>query len=120
LHVPVEIVTAATVRESDGLAMSSRNRYLTPPQRNAATVLYRALQQARDLVAQGVSRADRIRQILADTIRLEPLARLDYAEVADAETLDSLEWIDLARPAVALVAAWVGNTRLIDNMRLTE
>jgi pantoate--beta-alanine ligase len=120
LHVPVEIVTAQTVRESDGLAMSSRNRYLTIPERKSATVLYRALQQARDFVAQGITRADRVRQILADTIKLESLARLDYAEVADADSLESLEWIDPARPAVALLAAWVGATRLIDNVRLTE
>jgi pantoate--beta-alanine ligase len=120
LHVPVDIVIEPTVREADGLAKSSRNRYLSAEERAAASVLHRALLLAQKAVAQGERDADRVRQILTQTISLEMLARLDYAEVADAETLEPLARISPARPAVALVAARVGPTRLIDNARLTE
>jgi pantoate--beta-alanine ligase len=120
LHVPVELVVAPTVREPDGLAMSSRNRYLDPAQRKAATVLFRALQHARDAVAAGERNANRVRQILDRTISLEALARLDYVEVADADSLEPLVEIEPVRRAVALVAARVGSTRLIDNLLLTE
>lgn len=120
LHVPVDIVIEPTVREADGLALSSRNRYLSAGERAAATVLHRALRLAQEAVRQGECDADRVRQILTQTILLEMLASLDYAEVADAETLDPLARISPARPAVALVAARVGPTRLIDNARLTE
>jgi pantoate--beta-alanine ligase len=120
LHVPVEILTEPTVREPDGLAMSSRNRYLSAEERRAALILSRALQCSREAVAAGERDADRVRQILDGTISLERSARLEYVEVADAETLEPLTTIDPGRPAVALVAARVGSTRLIDNMPLTE
>jgi pantoate--beta-alanine ligase len=120
LHVPVDIVIEPTVREADGLALSSRNRYLSAQERAAATVLYRALRLAQETVAQGERDADRVRQILTQTISLEVVARLDYAEVADAKTLEPLARISPARPAVALVAARVGPTRLIDHAQLTE
>jgi pantoate--beta-alanine ligase len=120
LHVPVDIVTEPTVREADGLAKSSRNRYLSSQERAAATVLYRALCLAQETVAQGERDADRVRQILTQTISLERLARLDYAEVADAETLEPMARISPTWPAVALVAARVGPTRLIDNALLME
>jgi pantoate--beta-alanine ligase len=120
LHVPVEILTEPTVREPDGLAMSSRNSYLSAEERRAATVLSRALRRGREAVAAGVRDADRVRQILDLTISLEQSARLEYAEVADAETLEPLSTIDPGRPAVALVAARVGPTRLIDNTPLKE
>lgn len=120
LHVPVEVLTEPTVREPDGLAMSSRNRYLRAEEREAATVLSRALRLAREAVAAGERDANRVRQILDRTISLERLASLDYAEVVDADTLEPLRTIDPARPAVALVAARVGSTRLIDNTCLTE
>lgn len=114
LDVPVEILAVPTVREPDGLAMSSRNRYLDPEQRRAATVLSRALRKADEAVGAGERDADRVRQILRKTIESEPLARLDYAEVADAATLEPLN--DLAgEAAVALLAARVGPARLIDN-----
>ncbi len=120
LHVPVELVVVPTVREQDGLAMSSRNRYLDPAQRKAASVLYRALQHARDSVAGGERDANRVRQGLDRTISLELSVRLDYVEVADANSLESLVVIEPERRAVALVAARVGSTRLIDNLILTE
>ena len=120
LHVPVEVHTHPTIREPDGLALSSRNRYLKPQERQAATVLYRALQQAIRAVAGGERRGDRVRQILRQTIESEERVRIDYAEVADADTLARLDDFEPGRRAVALVAARVGTTRLIDNAILME
>jgi len=120
LHVPVDVYTRPTVREPDGLALSSRNRYLNPQERQAAAVLYRALEQARRAVAGGERRGDRVRQILRETLESEQLVKIDYAEVADADTLAPLDDLDAGRRAVALVAARVGTTRLIDNAVLTE
>jgi pantoate--beta-alanine ligase len=119
LHVPVELVIAPTVREADGLALSSRNRYLNPDERRAAPVLFRALERARHAVVAGEHRADRVRQILCDTLESEPLVRPDYAEVADAETLEPLGDLGQGRAAVALLAARLGTTRLLDNALLS-
>jgi pantoate--beta-alanine ligase len=118
--VPVEVRSVATVRESDGLALSSRNRYLDASQRQAATVLSRALRLARRLVDDGQVDAERLRQTLRQTIESEAGVGLDYAEVADAETLVPLERLDSKRRAVALVAARVGRARLIDNVVLMD
>ena len=82
--------------------------------------MYRALEKARHAVALGQRRAERIRQILSETLQLEPLVEVDYVEVADAETLEPLGDLSEGRRAVALVAAWVGTTRLIDNTMLLE
>jgi pantoate--beta-alanine ligase len=120
LNVPVEVRSVATVREPDGLAMSSRNRYLSPEERGAALVLSRALGRAREAVAGGERDANRIRQILGETVKYEQLARLDYAEVADAGSLEPLVELDTGRKAVALLAVRIGGTRLIDNAILTE
>jgi len=120
LHVPVEMIVAPTVRESDGLACSSRNRYLDPDQRKAACVLFNALERARQAVAGGERNGNVIRQILDHAISLEASARIDYVEVADAASLDPLVTIEPTRRAVALVAARFGSTRLIDNMILSE
>lgn len=120
LHVPIEVVTVPTVREADGLAMSSRNRYLDSRQRQGAVVLYQALQEARRAVAGGERDADRIRQILRSRIESEEAAELDYVDAVDADTLERLNQIEPGRAAVALLAARFGKTRLIDNARLTE
>jgi pantoate--beta-alanine ligase len=120
LLVPVRIVGEPTVREPDGLAMSSRNRYLDPDQRQAATVLYRALTAARRAVLDGETSANRVRQILAETIESQRMVRSEYAEIADADTLEHLDRIEPGTRAIALVAARVGATRLIDNLALTE
>jgi pantoate--beta-alanine ligase len=119
LHLPVAINSVPTVREPDGLALSSRNRYLSPAERDAATALYRALERAQQAVTRGEREGNRVRQILRQTIESEALARLDYIEVASADTLEPLDDLAPPRPAVALLAAWVGSTRLIDNMLLT-
>jgi pantoate--beta-alanine ligase len=118
LHVPVQLSICPTVREPDGLALSSRNRYLNPQQRQAAVVLNRALERAQQAVDAGERRGDRIRQILQETLKLESMAEVDYAEVADAETLERLGDIGKSTRAVALVAARFGPTRLIDNTLL--
>ncbi len=120
LNLPVAIRTVATVREPDGLALSSRNRYLDPDQRRAATVLSQALRAAGGPWPRASGSGDRVRQILRETIESEPLAQLDYAEVADAETLEPLAELALDRRAAALVAVRVGTTRLIDNALLSE
>jgi pantoate--beta-alanine ligase len=115
LHVPVRIVTEPTVREPDGLAMSSRNRYLAPEDRRAALVLNHALERAYEAVRGGETSAKRVRQILREIIESNERVRLDYAEIADADTLEPLERLGPESRAVALVAARVGATRLIDN-----
>jgi pantoate--beta-alanine ligase len=116
LSFPVEVVGCPVVREPDGLAMSSRNRYLSPSERSAATVLFSALSDAATGVRDGDDQALRVAERMADAIRAEPLARLDYAAVLDEETLTDVEVVD--QPARALVAARFGTTRLIDNLRL--
>lgn len=120
LNLRLRIRIIETVRERDGLALSSRNRYLDPDQRRGALVLPRALENARTAVAAGVRETERVRQILHDTINSEPLARLDYAEVVDAETLGVLPVLGAGRTAVALLAVRFGTTRLIDNAYLLE
>jgi pantoate--beta-alanine ligase len=116
LRYPIRIVPVPTVRESDGLAMSSRNRYLSPSERAQAVVLSRALRVADDLFRQGETDPVRLESVLRETLATVPEMRLDYAEVADGQ---SLERIPRARPGdVALLAAFLGSTRLIDNVIL--
>ena len=115
-HIPVEIVVCPTVREPDGLAMSSRNAYLDPEERKSATVLYRALCRARDLMERGERDAKTIEHEMRALIEAEPCARIDYAAVVDAETLQSVENVD--RNSLAALAVWIGRARLIDNMRV--
>jgi pantoate--beta-alanine ligase len=115
----VRILGVPTVREPDGLALSSRNRYLDADDRRAAGVLYLALQRAGRLVFEGARSADRVRQVLRGTIESQPRARLEYAEVADAETLEPLAEVGPeCRRGVALLAVRVGPARLIDNALL--
>ena len=102
-----------TVREPDGLALSSRNRFLDTGQRHHATALYRALQRAEDLVAKGERSIPVLELALTEAIVGTLGARLDYARVLDAETLDPLATLD--RPALAALAVYFGTTRLIDN-----
>jgi pantoate--beta-alanine ligase len=114
LNVPVEVVGCPTVRDPDGLALSSRNAYLSPEQREQALALSRALWKA----AEGWDgNADRARSLLATTLSAASGIRLDYAEVINPETLEPLEGV-VDGPAQAVVAAYVGTTRLIDNCRL--
>jgi len=116
LNMGMEIVVVPTVRESDGLAMSSRNIYLSPGERQAATILFKALTLARQLRQGGEKDAGKIRRQMTSLAQKEPLAQIAYVSIADAETLEELNLID--RPALASLAVRVGKTRLIDNMPL--
>lgn len=120
LDLPVEIVPVPTVREPDGLALSSRNRYLSPGQRETAAALSRALRAAAEAARGGEASADRIRQVLRRSLESEAGLGIEYAEVVDAETLGPIERLDGGRAARALVAARIGSTRLIDNAPLPQ
>jgi pantoate--beta-alanine ligase len=113
LDVPIEIVPVEIVREPDGLAMSSRNRYLSPDERRAALILRDAIAAAKSEFHGGERDALTIQQVLRAQLDSEPLAGIDYAVVVDAETLLPVEMIEL--PAVVLLAVRIGSTRLIDN-----
>jgi pantoate--beta-alanine ligase len=117
LHLDSEIVVCPIVREADGLAMSSRNAYLNPKERRAATILFRALEGARASIARGERDALRITAAMREALRSEPLAEADYVELVDAETLEPVT--RLRGVCLALLAARVGPVRLIDNL-LTE
>jgi pantoate--beta-alanine ligase len=116
LDVPVDIVPMTTIREPEGLAMSSRNTYLTPEQRAAAPVLHESLTLAQEMWTRGVRDAEQIRSRMRELIEGEELAQIDYVSVADTETLQELERV----PGKALVslAVRIGRTRLIDNVVL--
>jgi pantoate--beta-alanine ligase len=116
LNMSLEIVTVPTVREPDGLAMSSRNIYLNPDERRAAMVLYQALGLAQKLWSQGEKDAQRLRKEMIGLIQKQPLAKIDYVSVANAETLDELDTVN--PPALVSLAVKVGKTRLIDNIVL--
>jgi len=116
LDMSLEVVIVPTVRERDGLAMSSRNVYLSPKERQAATVLFKALMLARQLRKAGEKDAEKIRRQMTECIRKEPLARIDYVSIADTERLEELDLLE--RPALASLAVKIGKTRLIDNILL--
>jgi pantoate--beta-alanine ligase len=114
---PVEVIGCPTVREPGGLAMSSRNVYLTDGERAVAIVLKRALDQGARLIQEGERSAAKVQESMATTIRFEPEAKLDYAACVDPETLEG--WGEVDASALLLVAAWVGKARLIDNMTVS-
>lgn len=116
LNMNLEIVVVPTVRESDGVAMSSRNVYLNAQERQAAAVLYKALTLAHGLWEGGEKNAESLRREMTSLISKQPLAKIDYVSIADAETLQELSAMD--RPAVASLAVRIGKTRLIDNIML--
>jgi pantoate--beta-alanine ligase len=118
LHVDVEMVVCATVREDDGLAMSSRNRYLSVAERLSACAIPRALDHAEGCVAQGVTEAKRLRGCVLASLQAERGLRVEYVELVDAETLEPVD--DVRGGALLAVAAWAGETRLIDNLVLTQ
>ncbi len=117
LDMPLEVVTCPTVREPDGLAMSSRNTYLTPEQRQAATVLYQSLVMANEMWQTGEHDAATIKRAVTTLIREEPLANIDYISVADPDTLEELEGAHTR--ALVSMAIRFGKTRLIDNIVLS-
>jgi len=116
LNFPVQIIVAPTRREADGLAMSSRNKYLDAEQRAQAVILFHALQAAKAAVAKKAVPAARLKKDLAEFITAAPLARLDYVEFFDPETLQTVAQVK--RGAHMALAVYFGKTRLIDNAGL--
>jgi pantoate--beta-alanine ligase len=114
LNLNTEIVVCPIVREVDGLAMSSRNAYLDGPERKSATVLHRALEAAGREISRGVRDSLQLQETLHKVLREEPLARVDYAGIVDAEMFEPV--IKVTRQSYALLAVYIGKTRLIDNM----
>lgn len=112
LNLPIRIVVGPTIREADGLAMSSRNRYLSDSQRQQALGLWRALQVAAEMAADGQRQVADLERAMLSALETSQVTKIDYARVVDARTLTPIESLD--RPAVALIAAFVGQTRLID------
>jgi pantoate--beta-alanine ligase len=116
LNFPIEIVVCPTVREADGLAMSSRNVYLDPEQRRAATVLFRSLSAAKDLFESGERDAEAIRRRMKEILAGEPLAEPQYISCADYDSLEELT--EIKGKALLSMAVFIGKTRLIDNFVL--
>jgi pantoate--beta-alanine ligase len=114
LNLDTEIVVCPVVRETDGLALSSRNVYLKADERGAAPVLHRALIAARDQLATGVRDALQLQTVLRKVLQAEPLAAVDYAEIVDADTFEPV--VRIARPCYVVLAVFIGKTRLIDNL----
>lgn len=116
LNLPVRIEVMPIVREPDGLAMSSRNSYLSPQEREPALVLHRSLARAQKMLEQGERHSEKLTAAAKQEIAQQPAVRLDYFEIVDPDTLESVTTIH--RPSLAAVAAFVGKTRLIDNILL--
>jgi pantoate--beta-alanine ligase len=114
LNLNTGIVVCPIIRESDGLALSSRNAYLTPDERAAATVLHRALTAARDELAAGVRDTLQLQTTMRQVLQAEPQAAVDYAEIVDADTFEPI--MRVAHPCYAVLAVFIGKTRLIDNL----
>jgi pantoate--beta-alanine ligase len=117
LNFPIEIIGVPTVREPDGLAVSSRNQYLNPEERAEATVLYRAMTRVKELVERGEHSVTKLIDAARDVISPAKRARIDYITIVDAENLEPLE--KLRPTALIALAVFIGKTRLIDNLQLT-
>jgi pantoate--beta-alanine ligase len=116
LNLPIRIETCETIRESDGLAMSSRNRYLTADERRRALSLSRALSTAREMISRGERDVSKIEAAMNEVLLAAPVDKIDYAKIVHADTLEPLSQAE--SPAVAILAARLGSTRLIDNCPL--
>ena len=112
LNFPVNIIGVPIVRESDGLAKSSRNTYLSKEERKAATILYKAIQMGKQTIKRGAS-ADSIINTMTEIINTEPLAKIDYISVVDANTMQPVH--EITTPVLVAMAVYIGSTRLIDN-----
>ena len=112
LNFPVHIIGVPIVRESDGLAKSSRNTYLSSEERKAATILYKAIQEGKQAIKCGVS-ADTIINTMTNIVDTEPLAKIDYISVVDANTMQPVQ--EITSPVLVAMAVYIGSTRLIDN-----
>jgi pantoate--beta-alanine ligase len=114
LNLNTEIVVCPIVREADGLALSSRNVYLSPAERSAALVLHRALSKVREEIGAGLRDTLQLQEAMQRVLNSEPLARVDYAQIVDADTFEPV--VSVRRSSFALIAAYIGKTRLIDNL----
>ena len=112
LNFPVNIIGVPIVRESDGLAKSSRNTYLSKEERKAATILYKAIQEGKQYINRGAS-ADSIINVMTNIVNTEPLAKIDYISVVDAITMQPVQ--EITAPVLVAMAVYIGSTRLIDN-----
>lgn len=112
--IPIEVVVLPTIRETDGLAMSSRNSYLSESDRKSATVLFRAMRKAAEQYQQGEKRASQLKSLMLEEIGTVREAKVDYLEIVDPEHLTPVD--EVHPEAVAALAVWIGKTRLIDNM----
>lgn len=113
LNFNLEIVGCPIIREKDGLAKSSRNTYLSPEERQAALILSKSLERGRELIEAGERDAETIKQAITELIQTEPLAKIDYVELVDWNTLEPVERIE--GPVLNAIAVYIGKTRLIDN-----
>jgi pantoate--beta-alanine ligase len=117
LRMPIEVIGCPTIREPDGLAMSSRNAYLSPPERQAAAALSQALFEAARLANGGVCDAPTLQRSVQTILAEHPLIRIDYVAIAHPDTLQPITTLT-SEGAVLCLAVWIGQTRLIDNLRL--
>jgi pantoate--beta-alanine ligase len=115
LNVPIRIEVCPTVRESDGLAMSSRNRYLNEAERSVAISLWRAIQQAQEMISNGERHVASIEQAMHQTLTAGRVTSIDYARLVDAYSLEPLDAVSTSTPTAVIIAVRVGSTRLIDN-----
>ncbi|EES50380.1 pantoate--beta-alanine ligase [Clostridium botulinum] len=113
LNMDIEIVPCPIIREEDGLAKSSRNTYLSQKERNAALILNRSLLKAKETLENGERKANIVKNIIKDSINSEQLAKIDYVELVDNNSLENIEFID--RDILVAIAVYIGKTRLIDN-----
>ena len=113
LNFPVEIVPCPIVREEDGLAKSSRNTYLSPAERQAALILSQSLKKGKALIEQGETSAEKVKEAITESLKTEPMARIDYVEVVDFENIQRVETI--TGETLVAIAVYIGKTRLIDN-----
>ncbi|MBQ1796534.1 MAG: pantoate--beta-alanine ligase [Prevotella sp.] len=113
LNFPVGIVACPIVREEDGLAKSSRNTYLSPAERQAALILSQSLKKGKALIEQGEKSAEKVKEVITESLKTEPLARIDYVEVVDFENIQRVETI--TGETLVAIAVYIGKTRLIDN-----
>jgi pantoate--beta-alanine ligase len=119
LAFDTEIIVLPTVREDSGLAMSSRNLYLSEEDQQAATVIHRALTKAKEAFKEGEKNANRLVDLVKSTIESEPRARIDYVNISDAETLEKVDKVE-DQPVLIALAVYFGKTRLIDNTILNS
>lgn len=118
LNFDLEIVGCPIIREEDGLAKSSRNTYLSPEEREAATILHKALVRGREMIQNGEKQADAVMKEITEIIQSEPLAKIDYVEVVDFDHIESIQTIE--GTVLTAVAVYIGKTRLIDNFIISQ